>query len=128
MTGLFSRLPLRAAIGLIAAYAVALQTVFITLAPIPALAAGSADPFAHCFGLGNSGTPDQPGLPSPATDAMHCVFCGACAAGFVVLPSASAEVVRQTAAVLVFLPPASTGLPVASYARDGPARAPPLTM
>jgi hypothetical protein len=127
MTGLFSRLPLRAAIGLIAAYAVALQTVFITLAPIPALAAGPADPFAHCFGLGNSGTPDQPGLPSPAADAMHCVFCGACAAGFVVLPPAAADVVRQTAAMLVFLPPAATGLAVASHARDGPARAPPLT-
>ena len=127
MTGVLRKTPWRAAIGLIAAYAVALQAVFTTLAPMPAHAA-NADPFAaHCFGNGNAGLPDEPGAPSPASGKMHCVFCGACAGGFVVLPIAAGQTQRlHAAAPIGFILPASTSLPAASKARDGPARAPPL--
>lgn len=120
----------RAAIGLIAAYAIALQAVFTTLAPMPAPAAGSVDPFAaHCFGNGNSGLPDGgPGSPAPVSGKMHCVFCGACAGGFVVLAVAAGQVQRQQAALpIAYILPASKSLPTAGKARDGPARAPPLT-
>jgi hypothetical protein len=40
MAGVFSRARIRAAIGLIAAYAIALQTLFAAFAPLPAHAAG----------------------------------------------------------------------------------------
>jgi hypothetical protein len=121
----------RAVIGLIAAYAVALQTVFTTLAPMPAIAAGNADALAaHCFGAGNAGLPEsgEPGAPSPASGKMHCVFCGACAAGSVILPGeayvshlrAERPVARARAAAI--------DRPVALHARSGPARAPPLTL
>lgn len=130
MTGFFDNGQWRAAIGLIAAYAVALQAVFTTLAPMPAHAIGNSDPFAaHCFGNGNAGLPEDgaPGAPSPASGKMHCVFCGACAGGFVVLPVSVGQVQRlQAAAPIAFIVPASTSLPAASKARDGPARAPPL--
>lgn len=113
-------------IGLIAAYAIALQAVFVTLAPMPALAAG--DPFAsHCFGNGAPGTLDtgEPGAPSPATGKMHCVFCGACAGGFVALPVTAVTVHVRAEATFVFSLPEPVGLPVTGRARDGPARAPP---
>jgi hypothetical protein len=129
MTGVLRKTSWRTVIGLIAAYAVALQAVFTTLAPMPAHASAN-DPFAaHCYGNGNgnAGLPDGSGAPSPASGKMHCVFCGACAGGFVVLPVASGQVQRlQAAAPIAFFLPASTNLPAASKARDGPARAPPL--
>lgn len=116
----------RAAIGLIAAYAIALQAVFTSLAPMPAFAAGSADPFAaHCFGNGGSTQDGAPGQPSPASGKMHCVFCGACAGGFVVLPLAALEVVTLTTVPADFVRPDSRCLSFANNARDGPARAPP---
>jgi hypothetical protein len=117
----------RTAIGLIAAYAIALQAVFTTLAPMPADAAGSADLFAaHCFGNGNAALPEsEPGAPAPASGKMHCVFCGACAGGFVVIPTVVIETQSQTVATIAFILPSSAALPVANNARDGPARAPP---
>jgi hypothetical protein len=121
----------RAVIGLIAAYAIALQAVFTALAPMPVQAAGNADPFAaHCYGNGNAGLPEsgEPGDPAPISGKMHCVFCGACAAGFVVLPPVVADVHRQAAAPVIFADTACTDLPVADKSRDGPARAPPLTV
>jgi hypothetical protein len=126
MSELASSQRLRAAIGLIAAYAIALQAVFVTLAPMPALA--NADPFAaHCFGSNTAGTSDsgEPGVPSPASGKMHCVFCGACTGSFVALPMAAVAVHERACAPLAFLPPASIGAPVTGQARDGPARAPP---
>lgn len=121
----------RAAIGLIAAYAIALQAVFTTLAPMPAHASGRADPFAqHCFGNGNAGLSEsgEPDDPAPISGKMHCVFCGASATGFVVLPPVVADVHRQAAVLVAFADTARTDLPVSGNARDGPARAPPLTV
>lgn len=118
----------RAAVGLIAAYAIALQAVFTTLAPMPAHATGSADPFAaHCFGNGSAGLPDSrdPGAPAPAPGKMHCVFCGACAGGFVVLPAVALEARSQATVSIAFVLPAHAAPPIADNARDGPARAPP---
>lgn len=128
MTRLFPHWHIRAAIGLIAAYAIALQAVFTTLAPMPAYAAGGADPFsAHCFGNGSAGLPESgaPDAPAPASGQMHCVFCGSCAGGFVVLPAVASEIRTQATAPLAFIVPASAVLPAAGSARDGPARAPP---
>jgi hypothetical protein len=130
MTALFSRLKRRSAIALIAAYAVALQAIFTTLVP-PSHAAGAADPFAaYCFGAGDAGLPASgaPGAPSPASGKMHCVFCGACAAGSFVLPlgaglfhaRASHPVARPLAAAI--------DRPVVAPIRSGPARAPPPTL
>ena len=127
-SGHFSSKRWRAAIGLIAAYAIALQAVFTTLAPMPAYAAGGADPFgAYCFGNGSGSSRDSgvPAGPSPVSAKMHCVFCGACAAGFVVPPSVAVEPRPQAAGPIAFAPPASTAPLAADNPRDGPARAPP---
>ncbi len=127
MTGLSAYRHIRAAIGLIAAYAIALQAVFTTLAPMPAYAGGGSDPFAvHCFGNGNAGLSEtgEPGAPGPVSGKMHCVFCGACGGGFV-LPVVAADLHPQTVAPLALIRPSDIVLPVAGSARDGPARAPP---
>jgi hypothetical protein len=130
MIGLLQSAPRRAVIGLIAAYAIALQAVFTTLVPMPVHAAGN-DPFAaHCFGNGNAGLPQdgEPGAPAPASGKMHCVFCGACSGGFVILPVEAAVSRVHAVMPVAFIFPAIAGRPVANNARDGPARAPPLAV
>ncbi len=130
MNGLWQGMRWRGVIGLIAAYAIALQAVFTMLAPMPALASADGDPFAaHCFGNAGLTESGQPGTPPPASGKMHCVFCGACAAGFLVLPPTVADIIhRPPVAPLAFASPASLDLPGTANARDGPARAPPLAV
>jgi hypothetical protein len=127
MTGLLRAARFRAAIGLIAAYAVALQAVFSVLAPMEVRADGTVA--VYCSSSESAALPDgDTGTPVPATGKMNCVFCGACAGGFAVLP-----VVSGVADLLVARPLLLEREPrrirlAAIHVRDGAARAPPLSM
>lgn len=124
MTGLRKGARFKAAIGLIAAYAIALQTVFSVLAPMQVQADGTLA--VYCSGAAVDGS--DTGAPVPATGKMSCVFCGACAGGFAVLPAgfgvADLLVVRPLSLVRAVHP----GCLAAIHVRDGPARAPPLSV
>jgi hypothetical protein len=98
------------------------------LAPMPVQVAGNADPFAaHCFGNGGPPEDGTPGQPAPSGK-MHCVFCGACAGGFVVLPLTVVAAATHATTPVAFVLPESRGPRIAGNARDGPARAPPLAV
>lgn len=126
MTGFLPSGKLRAMAALVAAYALALQAVFTTLAPMQVRADGTVT--VYCSGAGNVMAPDADDPAAPATWKMQCVFCGACAVGSVVLPDAAAP---------AYLPVERRVSPVReccydrlaeSHVRDGPARAPPLSV
>jgi hypothetical protein len=130
MAGLFLRGRWRGAIGLIAAYAIALQTLFAAFAPLPANAQGSDFAGGHvlCFGSGNvpSDTGD-PSAPAPASGKFHCVLCGSVLAAAAVLPEPVVEPAPHhavSAAVFVATPDV---IPAQHAVRAGSARAPPLT-
>jgi hypothetical protein len=126
MTGFLPGGKLRAMAALVAAYAIALQAVFTTLAPMQVRADGTVT--VYCSGAGNTVAPDENSPATPATGKMSCVFCGACAGGFAVLP-----LVSGVAALLVERPLSLARDPgrnwlAAAHVRDGPARAPPPTV
>jgi hypothetical protein len=123
---------LRAAIGLIAAYAVALQTLFAAFAPLPTNAQGTDFGGWHvlCFGSGNAGPSDagDPSAPAPASGKFHCVLCGPALAAAAVLPEPLAEPApHHSVSVVVFAPAPDVALARPSV-RAGSARAPPLTV
>jgi hypothetical protein len=128
MAGVFSRTRIRAAIGLIAAYAIALQTLFAAFAPLPANAQGVDFGQAICFGSANAGTPagDDNGAPAPASGKYHCVLCVAFAAA--ILPEPGICPLARTATLSQFVPAAGDIFTAPVAARSGPARAPPLTV
>jgi hypothetical protein len=119
----------RAAIGLIAAYAIALQTLFAAFAPVPANAQGMAGWHVLCFGSGNAAPADSgdPAAPAPASGTFHCVLCGPALAGAAVLPEPVAEPAPRDFASLVVFAPAPKAVPAQHVTRAGSARAPPLT-
>jgi hypothetical protein len=121
MTGLLPSRKLRSVAALVAAYAVALQAVFVTLAPMQVRADGTVA--IYCSGSGDAVTPD--GAPAPVTGKLPCVFCGACAGGFAVLPPAVLDSAGFSTVPATLVLPDGAALRVAGFARDGPARAPP---
>jgi hypothetical protein len=127
MTGLQKGVRFRTAIGLIAAYAIALQAVFTTLAPMQVQADGTIA--AYCSGSAavTPGTED-PNAPSPVPAKMQCVFCGACPGGFAILPAVSDVADLPVERPLSLVPAAPDDRTAAIHVRDGPARAPPLTV
>ena len=129
MTGLLAHSRMRAATGLIAAYAIALQTLFAAFAPLPAHA-NAADIAAWnvlCFGSGNA-SPTGDGDPAaPASGAFHCVLCGAAFAA-AILPEGGVAAASPLSAVAVLFPDAPASRAAQHDARAGSARAPPLTV
>lgn len=126
MTGFLPGGKLRAMAALIAAYSIALQAVFSTLAPMQVRADGTVA--VYCSGSAAVFDGSEPGAPAPVTGKMQCVLCGACAGGFAILPLVSA-----VAALLVERPISLERAPdrnwlAAAHVRDGPARAPPPTV
>jgi hypothetical protein len=126
MTGFLPSGKLRAVAALIAAYAVALQAVFVTLAPMQVQADGTIA--VYCSGSGNTVVPDTNDPAAPAPGKMQCVFCGACAAGAVILPGAVTPAYLAVERVVSPAREASRGTLAAINVRDGPARAPPLSV
>jgi hypothetical protein len=128
MTGFLPNVNLRAVAALIAAYAIALQAVFATLAPMQVQADGTIA--VYCSGSGSVVAPDtdDPAAPAPAPGKMQCVFCGACAAGAVILPGAVTPAYLTTERPIALARDYSRGRLSESHVRDGPARAPPLTV
>lgn len=128
MTGFLPNVNLRAVAALIAAYAIALQAVFATLAPMQVQADGKVT--VYCSVSANAGVPDgdDPAAPVPAPGKMQCVVCGACAAGAVILPGAMTPAYLTIARPIALARDHSRGRLAASHGRDGPARAPPLTV
>lgn len=128
MTGLLPKGKRRAVAALIAAYAIALQAVFATLAPMQVQADGTVA--VYCSTSASTAAPgrDDPAGAPPATGKLQCVFCGACAAGSAVLPGAADIAYSPLARPLVSLNAAPDQSAVAFQFRDGPARAPPLTV
>jgi hypothetical protein len=126
MTGILPSGRLRAMAALIAAYAIALQTVFATLAPMQVQADGTIA--VYCSVSAVALDADEPAAPAPAPGKMPCVFCGVCAAGAVILPGAVAPayltIERAVSPALEYW----HGTLAESHVRDGPARAPPLTV
>jgi len=131
MTGLRKGVRLRAAIGLIAAYAIALQTLFAAFAPLPANAQGAdfAAWSAICFGSASSTPSDSgdPASPPPASGKFHCVLCALSAASVAILPEAACDLAPPRGVSLVLFTPAPDVTPARHSVRAGSARAPPLT-
>jgi hypothetical protein len=131
MKGLVIRGRMRAAIGLIAAYAIALQTLFAAFAPLPANAHGAdfAAWSAICFGSANTSATDSgdPASPAPASGKFHCVLCGLATASAAVLPEAAFAFARPQGVSLVVFTPAPAVAPAPHSVRAGSARAPPLS-
>jgi hypothetical protein len=124
MTGSLPGGKLRAMAALVAAYALALQAVFTTLAPMQVQADGTLA--VYCSGAAVDGS--DTGAPVPASGKMQCVFCGACASGFAVLLPAASGVANLVARPLSLVRAAQDDRIVAIHVRDGPARAPPLSV
>jgi hypothetical protein len=125
MTGYRPGGKLRAVAALIAAYAIALQAVFTTLAPMLVQADGTVT--VYCSGSIAAPDADDPAAPVPATGKIPCVLCGACAGGFAVLPAILDVAALPVANPLPLVRAAPDDLISAIEVRDGPARAPPLT-
>lgn len=126
---LFSRTRIRTAIGLIAAYAIALQTLFAAFAPLAAQAHGVDFGQVICFGSGDAATPagDDTGAPAPASAKFHCVLCVSSAAA-AILPEPVCTLLPQAALASPVSVAKSDTLVSPVPARSGPARAPPLTL
>jgi hypothetical protein len=120
---------MRAAVGLIAAYAIALQTLFAAFAPLPANASGADfDRLAViCFGSGGNTTPSDDGAPQHSAK-YHCVLCGSLLAGAALTPDPVVVPLRRDAISTAYAR-TPTGTPIsAAPARAGLSRAPPLTV
>lgn len=132
MTGLVRSARFRAAIGLIAAYAVALQTLFAAFAPLPANAQGAdfAAWSAICFGSANTPASDSsdPASPPPASGKFHCVLCGLATATIAILPEAGSDLAPPRRVSIVLFAPAPGRAPGLIITHAGDARAPPLTV
>jgi hypothetical protein len=127
MAGVFSRTRNRAAVGLIAAYAVALQTLFAAFATLPVHAAGGVD-FSQVICFGNASAPaGDDGAPAPASGKLHCVLCVASGAA-AILPEPAASAVAPTAALSRFAPVPVDLLLAPVAPRSGPSRAPPFSV
>jgi hypothetical protein len=126
MTGFLPSEKPRALAALIAAYAIALQAVFTTLAPMQVHADGTVT--AYCSGNVAVPDADDPAAPASATGKIPCVLCGACAGGFAVLPAVSGIAALPVARPLSLVATAPDDRTAAIQVRDGPARAPPLTV
>ena len=129
MAGVFPRTRIRGAIGLIAAYAIALQTLFAAFAPLHANAQGIDFGQAICFGAANAGTPagDDNGAPVPVSGKYHCVLCVSAAVA-AILPEPVCALMPQTALVSQFSV-VKADTPVSPLpGRSGLSRAPPLTL
>ena len=131
MSGFVKSGRFRAAIGLIAAYAIALQTLFAAFAPLPANAQGAdfAAWSAICFGSGNAGPADpaDPDAPAPASGKFHCVLCGLATASVAVLPETGLVVPPPRGVSIVLFVPAPDIAPIPHAFRSDSIRAPPLT-
>lgn len=131
MKGYLTGVRIRAAIGLIAAYAIALQTVFTALAPLPAHAHAADLAGLHilCFGGGSAAASDtdDPSAPKQASRAFHCVLCGAAAASAAILPDAASAFAPHDVVSITLFPPVPDFATERDAVRAGPARAPPLT-
>jgi len=119
---------LRALAALIAAYAIALQAVFTTLAPVQVQADGSLA--VYCFGNGatDSADPGAPQDPAPAAGKISCVLCGACMGGTAMLPAGAVVAALPVSRPISLAPPSAGDAPPASHIRAGPARAPPMNV
>ena len=128
MIGILPNVRLRAVASLIAAYAIALQAVFITLAPMQVRADGAI--VVYCTGSGSVVALDgnDPAAPAPDPGKLSCVFCGACAAAAALLPDAITHAYRINEQALLLAREFSRGTLANSHVRDGPARAPPLSV
>ncbi len=128
MTGFPPNGKLRAMTALIAAYALALQAVFTMLAPMQVQADGTIA--IYCSGSGSAASQgsNDPATPVSAPGKMQCVFCGACAAGAVILPDAATPAYGTIERSIALGREASQTRLAEHYVRDGPARAPPLTV
>lgn len=128
MIGILPKGKLRAMAALVAAYALALQAVFATLAPMQVQADGTVAVYCSTRAIKAAPDSDDPAGAPPATGKLPCVFCGACAAGSALLPEAADIAYSPLARPLVSLRAAPDQRAVAFQFRDGPARAPPLTV
>jgi hypothetical protein len=132
MAGLFSRGHWRAAIGLVAAYTIALQTLFAAFAPLPANAQGADLAGWHvlCFGSGNAVTADygDPDAPAPASGKFHCVLCGSALAAAAVLPEPVAAPAPNYSVSVAAFASAPSGALAQHVTRAGHARAPPFSV
>lgn len=128
MGGVFSKTRIRAAVGLIAAYAIALQTLFAAFAPLPANATAADFSQIICFGSGsNSGPSGDSDAPAPAAGKFHCVLCLATAAAAILPEAGDLQPVRSS--IGTQFAPVDIEFSVAPLAaRSGPSRAPPLTL
>lgn len=117
---------LRAMAALIAAYAIALQAVFTTLAPMLVQADGTVT--VYCSGSVAAKDADDPAPPAPAAAKIPCVLCTACAGGFAVLPAVLDVAEWPVAKPLALVSAAPDDLLSAICVRDGPARAPPFSV
>lgn len=129
MAGFVTRTRIRAAIGLIAAYAIALQALFAAFAPLPVNASGVDFTQVICFGSGNASAPagDDSNAPAPASAKFHCVLCVSQAAA-AILPEPETGVPARSAIAAIFAPATVDFLLAPAPARAGPSRAPPLTV
>ena len=131
MKGLFTRTRFHAAIGLIAAYAIALQALFAAFAPLPANAHGAdfGQLSVICFGSGSGSMPSGDGeAPSQPSGKFHCVLCGSLLAGAALTPGPVVVPVRlETISAAQFSSPTEAPT-IEAPARAGSARAPPLTV
>lgn len=122
MTGIFPYGRWRAAIGLIAAYALALQALFAAFAPMPAHTA-AGDMAVLCLGAADAGDDSAPG---PASAKLHCFLCVQASAGGAVLPEPARVALPRAETRFAYAFPRSESLTPPVPARAGPARAPPM--
>lgn len=123
MQGRWPQSRMRAAVGLVAAYALALQTLLAAFAPLPVNAEGVdfGQLSVICFGGGAGTSPGEPA--APPSGKLHCIVC-CVSSGAATLPSAVPLPVPAiaTAASRAALQDRAVRL---AFARSGPARAPP---
>ena len=127
MTGFLPNGKLRAMAALVAAYAIALQAVFATLAPMQVRADGTLTVYCSTSATAVAPDGDDPAGP-PAKGKLQCVFCGACGSASVLLPGAVEPAYLTVAHRIAAEVEKSRGRHAESPARNGFARAPPLTV
>jgi hypothetical protein len=113
-----------AAIGLIAAYAVALQTLFAVFAPWPA--ADRSGGQILCVGAAIAADAGDPAAPAPASRTFHCVACSL-SAGAAILPGVTAVAFRTFVFRQIIFAASPRDVHPQPFVRARNARAPPLT-